>query len=55
MAELEINSKTLLKQIDLLSQPVVKLTEKERALFKNPELQVTETEISLAVPRREPL
>jgi len=49
MADLEINSKTLLKEIDLLSQPVVKLTEKERALFKNAELQVTDSEISIGI------
>jgi Flp pilus assembly protein TadD len=53
MADLEINSKTLLKQIDLLSQPIVKLTEKERALFKSPELQVSDTEISIGIPKEE--
>src|SRR5205085_10850580 len=40
LAKLEIDSKTLLSQIDYLGQPVVKLTAKERALFKKPELQV---------------
>lgn len=53
MANLEINSKTLIKQIELLAQPVVKLTEKERALFKTPELQVSDTEISLGVNKPE--
>ena len=53
MANLEINSKTLLKQIELLSQPVVKLTEKEKALFKTPELQVSDTEISLGMSKAE--
>ncbi len=42
MEDLEVHSKTLLKQIDFLSQPVVKLTDKERALFKKPELQISE-------------
>jgi Flp pilus assembly protein TadD len=49
--KLEINSRTLLKQIDFLSEPTLKLTPKERALFKKPELQVTDTEISLAVSK----
>ena len=47
LADLEMHSKSLLKQIDFLSQPVVKLTEKERALFKKPELQVGDSEISI--------
>ena len=47
LGDLEIHSKSLLKQIDFLSQPVVKLTEKERSLFKKPELQVTDSEISV--------
>jgi len=49
LSKLEINSKTLLKQIDFLSEPVVKLSQKERALFKKPELQVSDSEISMAV------
>ncbi len=53
LANLEINSKTLLKQIEFLSQPVVTLSESERALFKKPELQISDTEISLAMPRAE--
>jgi len=47
LSDLEIHSKSLLKQIDFLSQPVVKLTEKERSLFKKPELQISDTEISI--------
>ena len=48
LADLEVHSKSLLKQIDFLSQPVVKLTEKERSLFKKPELQISESEISMS-------
>ena len=51
--KLEINSKTLLKQIDFLSEPTLKLTGKERALFKKPELQVSDTEISIALMKED--
>jgi Flp pilus assembly protein TadD len=51
LSKLEINSKTLLKQIDFLSEPILKLTAKERALFKKPELQVSDTDISIALPK----
>ena len=37
LKDLELHSKSLLKEIDYLSQPVVKLTEKERGLFKKPD------------------
>ncbi len=50
LAKLDINSKTLLKEIDLLSQPVVKLTPKELSLFRKSELQVSGTEISANLP-----
>ena len=50
LAKLDINSKTLLKEIDLLSQPVVKLTPKELGLFRKSELQVSGTEISANLP-----
>ena len=53
LAKLEINSKTLLKEIDLLSQPVVKLTPKELNLFRKSELQVSGTEISANLPTTE--
>ena len=51
MSKLEIHSKTLLKEIDFLSQPVVKLTAKEMELFKRPSLQVSNDEISLNLPK----
>ncbi len=53
LAKLEINSKTLLKEIDLLSQPVVKLTPAELKLFRKSELQVSGTEISANLPTTE--
>ncbi len=48
LAKLEIKSKSLISQIDYLGQPVVQLSAKERALFKQPELQISDTEISVA-------
>lgn len=51
LAKLEIKSKTLMDQIEYLSGPIVKLSEKERALFKKPELQISDSEISIAAPR----
>jgi len=51
LAKLEINSKTLLKEIDFLSQPVVKLTTQEMGLFKKPALQVSNDEISANLPK----
>lgn len=53
LAKLEVKSSALLEQIDYLGQPVVKLTEKERALFKQPQIAIAETEstdISIAAP-----
>src|SRR6202012_2476815 len=47
LSSMEIHSKSLVKQIQFLAEPVVKLTEKERALFKKPELQVGDSEISI--------
>jgi hypothetical protein len=47
LAKLETKSKTLLKDIEFLSQPVVKLTPKELALFKNspPIMEISGNEI----------
>jgi tetratricopeptide (TPR) repeat protein len=53
LAKLENKSKVLLDQVEYLSSPVVKLSEKERALFKKPELQISDTEISFFAPRPE--
>ncbi len=51
LAKLEIKSKSLLDHIEYLGQPVVRLTEKERALFKKPELQISDTEITLGAAK----
>jgi Flp pilus assembly protein TadD len=53
LAKLESKSKVLMDQIEYLSGPVVKLTEKERSLFKKPELQISDAEISLTAARKE--
>lgn len=50
LAKLEVKSKDLLTQINYLGQPVVKLTEKESALFKKPQIEINEGEISIAAP-----
>jgi Tfp pilus assembly protein PilF/uncharacterized coiled-coil DUF342 family protein len=46
LGKLEVNSKALLDQVQLLGSPVVKLSEKERRLFKEPSLSITDTEIT---------
>ena len=51
--KLELNSKALVTQIEYLTSPVVKLTAKERKLFKQPLMEITDAEISLAAPREE--
>lgn len=53
LAKLESKSKVLMDQIEYLSGPVVKLSEKERGLFKKPELQISDSEISLTAARSE--
>ncbi len=51
LQKLELQSKSLLKQIDYLGQPVVKLTEKESRLFKKPLIEISDAEISIAAPK----
>ncbi len=58
LAKMESKSKSLMDQVEYLSGPVVKLSEKERGLFKKPELQISDTEISVtagAAPAEAPL
>ncbi|MGV3531782.1 MAG: tetratricopeptide repeat protein [Chthoniobacteraceae bacterium] len=50
MSKLEVKSQNLLSQISYLGEPVVKLTPKERALFKKPQIEISEGEISIAAP-----
>ncbi len=51
MTKLDIKSTELLNQITYLSQPVIKLTAKERALFKKPQVEISDNEITLAAPK----
>ncbi len=52
LAKLEINSQTLLQEIEFLSQPVVRLSEREKALFKKPaKLEISDDEISAFLPK----
>lgn len=46
LAKLEVNSKALIDQVELLGSPVVKLTDKERKLFKEPQLSISDSEIT---------
>ncbi|MES2571300.1 MAG: tetratricopeptide repeat protein [Verrucomicrobiota bacterium] len=51
LAKLDVQSKSLLKQIEYLGQPVVKLTEKERKLFKKPLVEISGSDVSMAATR----
>ncbi|MDB6151967.1 MAG: Tetratricopeptide 2 repeat protein [Chthoniobacteraceae bacterium] len=51
LAKLDVQSKSLLKQIEYLGQPVVKLTDKERKLFKKPLVEISGSEVSIAAPK----
>ena len=51
LAKLDVNSKALLSQIEILGQPVVKLTEKEKKLFKQPTIEIGDAEIAIAAPK----
>ena len=54
LAKLEINSKAMIEQVELLGSPVVKLTEKERKLFKEPQLTISDTEITFSAADAQP-
>ena len=51
LGKLELDSKALVSQIEYLTSPVVKLTAKERKLFKQPLIEITDAEVSLATPK----
>ncbi len=51
LGKLAVGSKALLDQIEFLGQPVVKLTEKEKKLFKQPTIEISDTEIAIAAPK----
>jgi tetratricopeptide (TPR) repeat protein len=50
MAKLEINSKALKEQVELLGSPIVKLSDREKKLFKEPQLSISDTEITFGAP-----
>jgi len=56
LAELEklhVQSNALVDKINYLGQPVVKLTEQERSLFKQPQIAISDQDISIAVEKPE--
>lgn len=58
LQKLEVQSDVLMKQIGYLGEPVVKLTENEKALFKAPQIEIADTdssamEFSIAAPKKE--
>ena len=50
LAQLELKSQTLLKNIELLGRPGVRLTESESKLFKKPIIEINDSEVSIAAP-----
>jgi Flp pilus assembly protein TadD/predicted nucleic acid-binding Zn-ribbon protein len=50
LAKLDVNSKAIKDQINVLGSPIVKLSERERKLFKNPQLSISETDITFVAP-----
>ena len=51
LAKLEVNSKALTSQIELLGTPVVKLSTKEKSLFKQPTLSIGDADISFGAAK----
>lgn len=54
LAELEklhVQSDALVEKINYLGQPVVKLTEQERALFKQPQISISDADISISAAK----
>jgi tetratricopeptide (TPR) repeat protein len=50
LAKLDVNSKAIKDQINVLGSPIVKLSERERKLFKNPQLSISDTDITFVAP-----
>ncbi len=50
LAKLDVKSKDLLKKIDLLGQKTLILTDKERKLFKKPQVDIADNEIAMVSP-----
>ena len=57
LQKLDVQSDVLVKQIGYLGEPVVKLTDNEKALFKAPQIEIADTddsmEFSIAAPKKE--
>jgi Flp pilus assembly protein TadD len=51
LKKLHVTSDVLVEKINYLGQPVVKLTDKERALFKQPQIAISDTNISIAAAK----
>jgi len=57
LAQLGVQSDTLLKHIDYLGEPVVQLTDREKALFKDPSIDIPDADqssmdITIAAPKQ---
>ncbi|HET6407101.1 MAG TPA: tetratricopeptide repeat protein, partial [Chthoniobacteraceae bacterium] len=50
LVKLDVNSKAIKDQINILGSPVVKLSERERKLFKGPQLSISDTDITFVSP-----
>ena len=46
LGKLEVHSKALVEQVELLGSPIVKLSDKERKLFKEPQLSISDSELT---------
>ena len=53
LEKLHVQSNALVDKINYLGQPAVKLTEQERALFKQPQIAISDQDISIAVQKPE--
>ena len=51
LQKLHVQSDTLVKQLNYLGEPVVKLTDKERSLFKQPDITINDNNISISAER----
>ena len=55
----EVQSNVLLEQIEYLTQPVVKLSDQEKALFKQPQIAISDVDqaavFATAAPKKEPV
>lgn len=54
LAKMNVSSKALSTQLDILASPVIKLTEAEKKLFKQGALSISDTEIAFGSPKETP-